>query len=229
MKKFFVIAFALLVASTTISSAQIPTYEELIKKDWAGYSRFSQDNGRVPQGQVIFMGDSITEVWNSLDHEFFVTNGFVSRAISGQTTEQMLCRFYQDVIALKPRAVVLLAGTNDIAMNNGFISKENIIMNLKAMCELATKHGIKVYICSILPCSEYAWRPQIKHSTEWIKDINAEMKAYASKHGKVTYIDLFNKVKGRKDGLDKNYTSDGCHPVLECYKVMENIVLQKVK
>ena len=128
------------------------------------------------------MGNSITEVWANMRPDFFKNNSFVGRGISGQTTPQMLVRFRQDVIDLKPEAVVILAGTNDIAGNTGPMTLEMILGNIQSMAELAHANGIKVILCSVLPAYDYPWRPGLKPNVK-IPALNEMIKAYAKEKG----------------------------------------------
>ena len=133
-------------------------------RDWAQYGRYERQNAALAGEpvEVVFMGNSITDNWIGADPDFFARNGFVDRGISGQTTAEMLARFRRDVIDLNPKAVVILAGINDIAQNNGAIKLENVFGNIVSMCELAKFNGIRVMLCSVLPCDRFSWRPEIK-------------------------------------------------------------------
>lgn len=132
-------------------------------KGLANFGRYAEANAAIEQSpDVVFMGNSITDNWAHMDPDFFAKNNFVGRGISGQTSSEMLVRFRRDVIDLKPEAVVILSGTNDVAQNNGYISPENTLGNIISMCELAKAHGIKVILCSITPTSKFGWRPEIE-------------------------------------------------------------------
>ena len=173
-----------------------------------------------------FMGDSITARWvrdNTGHPEFFTVNSFLNAGISGQTTSQMLARFDADIIQFAPRAVVICAGTNDIAQNQGYISNEDILKNIASMCDMATNSGIKVILCSLLPANKYNWRPSIKPA-ELIKDLNARIKAYADLRG-YTFVDFWTPFADSADGLPTEYSSDGVHPNQACYTLMEDIIL----
>ncbi len=202
------------------------------KGDWANFSRYESANQITKQlpaseRKVVFMGNSITDGWVRLDSSFFKTNGFVGRGISGQVTSQMLVRFRQDVLELKPQVVVILAGTNDIAENQGPISLENIFGNIVSMAELAKANGIKVIISSVLPASEYPWRPG-KQPNIKIPQLNAMLESYAKKN-KIVYADYFKKMTNSNNGLDKELSGDGVHPTLEGYKIMESVILPLIK
>lgn len=196
-------------------------------KDWAQFNRYSQQNNGIKGNvEVVFMGDSITDIWPDHDPAFFKNNGFVGRGISGQTTSEMLVRFRQDVIGLHPKLVVILAGINDIANNNGPIELKNVFGNVVSMCELAKANGIKVAICSVLPCNEFRWRKEI-NPTESVKELNVMLKEYALTN-KLVYIDYHSALKNDTDGLSKELSPDGCHPNNYCFSLMEEIVAKGI-
>ncbi len=198
---------------TTVSQAQ----------DWANLEQFRIDNAKIglPDNQedrVVFMGNSITVGWIDTMPGFFEGKPYINRGISGQTTPQMLLRFRQDVIALQPKVVVILAGTNDIAGNTGPSTLEMIADNIKSMAELAEAHGIKVVISSVLPVYDYPWKPGLEPSEKIIK-LNAMLRTYAEKQGHV-YLDYFSAMVDGRNGLPKKYALDGVHPTELGYKVM---------
>ncbi len=200
------------------------------KKDWANLKKYASENQNIANqkgNKVVFMGDSITEFWQVNDGNFFVSNAFLNRGISGQTTPQMLLRFRQDVIALQPKVVVILAGINDIAENTGPITIEGIMDNIISMCQLAKANQIKVVLCSVLPANHFNWNPKIQPAEKVIA-LNKEIKAYASKNG-IPYVDYFSAMVNNEKGLDKKYGEDGVHPNLEGYKVMEALVMEVIK
>ncbi|WP_227740348.1 SGNH/GDSL hydrolase family protein [Salegentibacter sp. BLCTC] len=168
--------------------------------------------------KVVFMGNSITEGWVNAQPDFFSENNYLGRGIGGQTTPQMLIRFMPDVVKLKPKAVVILAGTNDIAGNTGFSSVEMITNNIEAMAQLGKANNIKVILTSILPVYDYPWRPGLQ-PVKKIAEINSWMKKYAAEN-QHTYLDLFSVLKDEKEGLPKKYSKDGVHPNLAGYKLM---------
>lgn len=172
-----------------------------------------------------FMGDSITARWgrdNTGHPAFFTENSFLNAGISGQTTSQMLARFDADIVQFAPRAVVICAGTNDIAQNQGYISNENIMKNIASMCDMASKADIKVILCSLLPANKYNWRPSVQPA-ELIKNLNARIKAYADGKG-YAFVDFWTPFADSEDGLPAQYSSDGVHPNQACYTMMENII-----
>ena len=197
------------------------------KGDWAQFGRYADANKRVTTpAKVVFMGNSITDGWWPKDSTFFINNNFLDRGISGQTTSEMLVRFRQDVINLKPKAVVILAGINDIAHNNGVISLENVFGNIVSMAELARYNKITPIICSVLPAYDFPWRRGMNPAPKVI-ELNKMLKAYADKEG-LTYVDYHSAMKDERDGLPKNLASDEVHPTLEGYKIMEQIVLEAI-
>ena len=168
------------------------------------------------------MGNSITDNWIGADPDFFARNGFVDRGISGQTTAEMLARFRRDVIDLNPKAVVILAGINDIAQNNGAIKLENVFGNIVSMCELAKFNGIRVVLCSVLPCDRFSWRPEIKPAAA-VAELNTMLKRYAAEH-KIPYVDYHTPMAAADGSMIAEYTYDGVHPTEAGYRVMERIL-----
>ena len=172
-----------------------------------------------------FMGDSITARWgrdNTGHPAFFSENAFLNAGISGQTTSQMLARFDADIVQFAPLAVVICAGTNDIAQNQGYISNEDITKNIAAMCEMATRAGIKVILCSLLPANKYNWRPSVQPAG-LIKDMNIKIKDLCVQNG-YTFVDFWTPFADSADGLPAVHSSDGVHPNQACYTLMENII-----
>jgi len=194
--------------------------------DWAKFNRYHDANQEVTKSpRVVFMGDSITDYWVDADPEFFTSNNFLGRGISGQTTSHMLVRFRRDVIDHHPKYVVILAGTNDVAKNLGDIAPENSLGNIISMCEIAKANKIKPIICSILPCNFFFWRPEVKGQEKDIIKLNEMLKEYA-KSAKIPYVDYHSAMKDEKDGLPKKYADDGCHPNKAGYEVMKKIILE---
>ena len=219
----------LLIAALCIAGClQLAAQEPL--KDWANFGRYHEANASIQQPvKAVFMGNSITDGWPVADPDFFTKNGYVGRGIGGQVSAQMLMRFRQDVINLKPQAVVILAGTNDLAHNDYAVTPEQTFDNVVSMIQLAQANDIKVILCSTLPAYQFGWRPELKPA-EGIKALNAKMKAYADAHN-ILYVDYHSAMKDERDGLPEKYSKDGVHPTLEGYKVMEKLVqeaLQKV-
>lgn len=168
--------------------------------------------------RVVFIGDSITESWQTHFAEFFPGKPYVGRGISGQTTGQVLARFQQDVIAFKPAVVVILAGTNDIAQNGGPVTLEMIEDNLASMADIARAHQIRVVLSSVLPVLDYPWRKGL-HPAPKIAELNRWMKSYVAKSGAV-YLDYYSAMVDSAGGLRAELTGDGVHPNLAGYRVM---------
>lgn len=198
-------------------------------RDWQELARYRDENRRQAppapgESRVVFMGDSITDVWPSRA-PFFPGMGYIDRGISGQTTPQMLVRFRPDVIDLKPKVVVILAGTNDIAGNTGPMTDEEIEGNLASMSELARAHGIQVVLSSILPVSEAHPNPDMAPQTmqrpmSRIRALNDWMKKYAAAHGHL-YLDYFSKMTDENGLLRPELSEDDLHPNAKGYAVME--------
>jgi lysophospholipase L1-like esterase len=191
--------------------------------EWAYRSKFHDADmalgaPKAGEQRVVFMGDSITEAWERSDPRFF-TNGYIDRGISGQTTAQMLVRFRQDVIALKPVTVVILGGTNDIAQNGGLTTLEAIEENLQSMVELAQVNGIRVELASVLPAFDYPWRKGLEPA-EKIFALNRWIEGFcADKH--LVYIDYYSPMVDANKGLKAELSQDGVHPNAAGYAIME--------
>lgn len=177
---------------------------------------------------VVFMGNSITQGWAEKHPDFFADNNYVGKGISGQVTTQMLARFRRDVLELSPKVVVILAGTNDIAQNNGYISIPHITDNIASMAELAKARGIQVVICSVLPAANYPWRPEITEVPAKIAELNGMLSAWAAENG-CTYVDYFSKMEDGKGGLPAELSYDGVHPTLAGFDEMERIIAPVLK
>jgi len=198
------------------------------KLDWPSLSHFKEANlalGAPAPGEkrVVFLGNSITDFWKIEGPDgYFPGKPYINRGISGQTTPQLLLRFRQDVIALQPKVVVILAGTNDIAGNTGPMTLEQTEDNLASMAELATANHIRVVLCSILPAFDYPWKPGLTPAPK-ILAINAWMKAHAAAKGYV-YVDYHTAMKDQRDGLPASLSHDGVHPLPAGYAVMSPLV-----
>ena len=195
--------------------------------DWANFAKYKEDNAKIglpapDENRIVFMGNSITEGWNTVYPDFFKDKPYINRGISGQTTPQMLVRFRPDVVNLKPKVVVILAGTNDIAGNTGPSTLEMIEDNIASMVEIAKANNIKVALCSVLPAFDYPWKPGLKPA-EKIVHLNKWIKQYADKNN-IIYVDYFAPMADEQNGLKKEYSEDGVHPNEAGYKVMAPIV-----
>jgi lysophospholipase L1-like esterase len=190
-------------------------------RDWPDLAKYREDDAKLGppakgESRVVFLGDSITEFWSLPDS--FPGKPHVNRGISGQTTPQILLRFRQDVIALQPKVVVILAGTNDIAENTGPTTLAAIEDNLTSIVDLAKRNGIRVVLSSLLPASQYPWRPDLA-PVEKIRVLNEWMKDYAAKEGLV-FVDYHSAMANAKRGLKAELSDDGVHPNEAGYAVM---------
>ncbi len=220
LQSFFLAAMLALGFSTSV-----------LAQDWADLHRFKAENSglglpRPGEQRVVFMGNSITEGWSDHMPEFFEGKPFINRGISGQTTPQMLLRFRQDVIGLKPAVVVILAGTNDIAGNTGPATSLEIFGNICSMAELAKMHGIQVVLSSILPTFDYPWKPGLEPAHKII-EINQMLKEYALQNGHI-YLDYHSAMADGRNGLKGELTYDGVHPNRTGYLLMAQLALPAI-
>ena len=214
-------------AQTPGSAAQPPAsrnpQDDRLRNDWAYLARYREDNARLgppraDERRVVFYGNSITEGWARYFDAMFPGRPYVDRGISGQTTPQMLVRFRQDVIALRPAVVVILAGTNDLAGNTGPATLEMIEDNLMSMTELAQAHRIRVVLSSVLPVYDYPWRPGLEPAPK-IAALNAWMRDYTARHDAV-YLDYYAAMADERGGMRPGLSGDGVHPTEVGYRVM---------
>jgi lysophospholipase L1-like esterase len=206
--------------------------QKINSQDWnefANTSRYDKANLELKlhataNNRVVFMGNSITEGWFQMRPDFFDNRDYINRGIGGQTTPQMLLRFRQDVVDLNPKVVVILAGTNDIAGNSGYISLEAIISTIKSMAEIANANDIKVIISSILPAIDYPWKPGLDPASKIIT-INKALKVFSEENNFI-YLDYYSAMVDDKGGLKvPEYTAanDLVHPNKDGYLVMEKL------
>ena len=205
---------------------------DIINEDWANLNYYKEENLKlVREGtkeSIIFMGDSITEEWGRILPEFFSNKQYINRGIGGQTTPQMLIRFRQDVIDLNPEAVIILAGTNDIAGNTGPSSVKMIIDNLMSMAEIASKHNIQVFMSSILPVFTYPWNKSIIEPFKKIAEINNFMKDFSNRE-KLVYVDYHSHMVDSRPGLKLELTTDEVHLNQAGYSIMSEIVKRVIR
>jgi lysophospholipase L1-like esterase len=203
--------------------------EERTHNDWAYLSRYRDENAKLEATpgvpRIVFMGDSITQGWPDKVPSFFKP-GRIGRGISGQTTPQMLVRMHQDVIALRPRVVHIMAGTNDVAGNTGVTSDLDIQNNVRAMTELAQAHGIRVILASIPPAADFPWNPGLNPGVR-IQRLNAWIRDYAGRSGSI-YADYWTATH---DGLGfrPGLAYDGVHPSAEGYAAMAPVAEAAIK
>ena len=199
---------------------------DLTLHDWGNLAHYKAANAAlaapaVGESRVVFMGDSITEGWGAKDRpngDFFPGKPYLYRGISGQTTPQMLVRFRDDVIALKPKVVVILAGINDIAENTGPTTLEEIEGNFASMAELARAAGIRVVICSTLPAIDFPWHHGLEPAPK-VRALNTWLKDYAAKNNFV-YVDYYSAMATPDGGMKPDLASDGVHPNKAGYDIM---------
>lgn len=199
-------------------------------QDWANVARFKAENELVIENKapvkMVFMGNSITEGWKLFDPNFFNSTDYVNRGIGGQTTPQMLIRFKQDVLDLKPKGVVILAGTNDIAGNTGPMSIQEIYNQIESMAGLAALNKIEVFLCSVLPVYDYPWKPGLKPAPK-IVALNEMLKTLAGEKNYL-YIDYFSEMSDDKNGLKASLGADGVHPNEKGYEIMKRVLLNTI-
>ena len=225
MRALYFIAINIFLLSNSFSQTN--------ESDWSNLNRYQSDNARVKklkkhEPRVVFIGNSITEGWDSHYPQFFKNNkNYINRGISGQTTPQMLVRFRQDVVDLDPDIVVILAGINDIAENTGPSTVKSITDNIVSMSELALSNDIKVILSSILPASDFPWKPEILPPYK-ILNINNILQTYAFKNN-IVYLDYFSNMFDGKNGLIKEYGADTVHPNNAGYLVMSKLAKEAIK
>ena len=201
--------------------AAVHSSEEL---DWPNLAKYKSENKILHDDEnngnrIVLIGDSITEGWSLSDPNFFKNNNLINRGISGQTSPQMLIRFKQDAIHLKPSLIVINAGTNDIAANTGPSSAEMIFDNITSMAEIGFKHSIKVALSTILPVDKFQWNETVKDAPERITNVNSLLKKY-SEENNLTFINYYSAMVNENKGMKSHYANDGVHPTKEGYDVM---------
>ncbi len=245
MKRFTVISVVLIICLTFAfviwKANKSKEYEQLKAniakleskvKDWPNLARYREADAEIVpptenENRVVFMGDSITDMWDDPEYGgFFPDKPYINRGISGQTTPQMLVRFRPDVIALKPKVVVILAGTNDIAGNTGQTTLETIEGNLMSMTELARANGIRVVLASLLPVTDNKKNKEGKpivrteqRPPEQIKTLNEWIKKYTTENDCV-YLDYFSALVDEQGFLKEELTNDGLHANAAGYAIM---------
>jgi len=217
----------------TSKHAVVPTLiKEDYQDDWADLHHYAAKNAALPvpakrEKRVVFFGSSIFEHWQVLMPEFFDNKNYVNRGISGQISPQLLIRFRQDVIGLKPKAVIILAGSNDIAGSTGHVTNETIMDNVKSMAELAKRNHIKVILCDYLPVFDYPWRKGIEPA-EKIIALNKQIELYARKKHLVV-LDYFTPLADARSGQKAELTLDGVHPNADGYHIMAEATEAAIK
>lgn len=204
--------------------ACLTDHDRELLMDFGGLTHYRAADSALPrpaagENRVVFIGDSITESWKIEGPAgTFPGKPYINRGIGGQTTPQMLVRFRQDVIELQPRVVVIMAGTNDIAGNIGPLPLEQTEGNLASMADLATKHGIRVVLCSVTPTIDYPWNRGLNPAPK-IVALNAWIKDYATQNNYV-YVDYYSALKDKRGGLPPSLSNDGVHPLPAGFAIM---------
>ncbi len=207
-------------------------FAQQANQDWPNLQRYAEENAKITapaagEARVVFMGDSITDAWGRKLGKFFPGKNYINRGISGQTTPQMLIRFRPDVLAHKPKVVVILAGTNDIAGNTGPMTLESIQDNITSMAELAKANKIRVVLSSVMPVCDCQKPQTARRPPEKIKALNAWLKAYAAKTGAV-YLDYFSAMADENGMLKAALTYDGLHPNDAGYELIEPLAAKAI-
>lgn len=210
--------------------AATPAFAQMTP-DWINHATYAAANAEAIKAEkhpvAVFMGNSITDIWAQRRPEFFAANNYVGRGVSGQVTTQMLGRFRSDVVDLKPEVVVILAGINDIARNNGEIELKHIVDNIASMTDIARWHGIKPIVCSVLPAACIDWRPEVPDTPGQVVALNKLLKKYCEDNN-IMYVDYYSPMVVEGGALNPNYGFDYVHPSNEGYEVMEPIIVKAV-
>jgi alpha-L-fucosidase len=199
-------------------------------QDWPQLSYYQEANKALETSgntvEAVFFGDSITEGWPQFNPSFFDSNNFVGRGIGGQTTPQLLLRFRQDVLDLRPKKVILLAGINDIAENTGPISLEAIMENIKGITEMAIANEVEMVLCAVLPANSFPWRPSIIPTNKVIA-LNQMIMAYALEKNLI-YVDYYTPMVNEELGLKSTLGYDTVHPNKTGYSLMEEVLFKSL-
>jgi len=202
----------------------------LLLTDWPWLARYRDENAKLiasgAKVDTVFLGDSITEGWARVDTEFF-SKGNVGRGISAQTTPQLLVRMHADVIALKPRTVHIMAGTNDIAHNTGPMTAQESQANLMAMCEIAKAHKLRIVLGSVPPASKYWWRPEVSPKPEALA-LNEWMRGYAKQIG-AKYADYAAVLTDASGNVKLDLAKDEVHPTAAGYAAMRTVAAAAIR
>ena len=203
-----------------------------MQDDWAYLEKYALENEKLnlkvnSGNRIVFIGDSITEYWKQYDASFFSQNGYINRGISSQTTTQISFRFQNDALKIKPKKIVILAGINDIAENNGPISLDEIVINIQSMIKRALDNKIEVILCSLLPVAIIPWNHKI-NPVEKVVELNNRLKKI-SEANSIPYVDYFSNMADDTKGLPKKYSHDGVHPNEKGYLKMKVILENYLK
>ena len=231
LKKLYPTKYEKLYGEESVANYAVQEFERM-KTDFGYLAKFKEENKQVlapkaNENRVVFLGNSITEGWARVDSNYFIQHNYIGRGISGQTSTQLLLRFRQDVLSLKPKAVVLQIGTNDVAENTGPYDPEFTLGNIQSMVEIAQVNGLKVILASVLPATNFEWRRSVGNRSDMIVDLNKRIKAYADEN-KLPFIDYHTAMKNDKNGMNPDLAEDGVHPTMKGYKIMEGLVEQAI-
>lgn len=218
---FILVSCVFLLGSCKWVSDKLERVPSVVKA--ADLEHYKNQNKSVDEGAIVFIGDSFTENWVQENPDFFLSNNYIGRGIGGQSSSQLLLRFRQDVLDLKPSVVIINVGTNDIAENIGHYSPQFTLDCIKSMAELADYNGIKVILSSVLPAGEFWWNPGVSNVPKKIDALNMQIKAYADTKG-FAYIDYNSSMRDENGALIKEYGTDGVHPSKVGYAIMEEVV-----
>ena len=190
-------------------------------------SRAQAQNGQSVKPDAVFLGNSITQNWSNFHPDFFKLNNYVGKGVGGEVTSQMLTRFRKDVLELQPCVVVILAGTNDIAQNQGYVTHRQIMDNIASMADLARFHNIRVILCSVLPAGTYRWRSEEFNlevlPSQAIQQLNEMIRQYALENN-YEFVDFWTPMSDEKGAMKEGLSSDGVHPYPGAYFIMEELV-----
>jgi lysophospholipase L1-like esterase len=215
---------------TTAAAAALYTGDEdRLRDDWAFLCRYRFENAALRHSnvpRVVFIGDSITELWKVADPQFF-SDGLIDRGVGGQTTAQMLVRFRQDVIDLKPLVVHIMGGTNDFAGNGGPTTLEAIENNIMSMVDMATANNVRVVLGSVPPAGAFPWRPSITEPAELIVELNDWLRQFALGRGLI-YVDYHEPLADERDAMKQTFSNDGVHPNRDGYAVMKPLARRAI-
>jgi lysophospholipase L1-like esterase len=204
--------------------------EERLHNDWASLCRYRAENAALRHAilpRVVFMGDSITEFWK-IAHPDFFGDSYIDRGVTGQTTAQMLVRFRQDVIALKPAVVHILAGTNDFGGNGGPTTLEVIKNNIASMVDLALANDIRVVLGSVPPAGAFPWHPTVLEPAQHIVEMNEWLRRFARERNLI-YVDYHEPLADERDAMKQTFSNDGVHPNRDGYSVMEPLARHAIE
>ncbi|HSZ08217.1 MAG TPA: SGNH/GDSL hydrolase family protein [Steroidobacteraceae bacterium] len=215
-----------MVSDPCLPLIPLPDVEARARSDWPNLCKYRGANAALTTPtKVVFIGDSITENWVAADPQLF-TDGVIGRGISGQTSPQILLRFFQDVIELRPQLVHIMAGTNDIAGNTGPTTEQAFENNIVAMVDLARAHHIQVALSSILPASSFSWKPGLSPAAT-IKELNSWLRSYARK-SHIRYVDYYAVLTDSEGGFKAKLSDDGVHPNRDGYAAMRKLALRGI-